>query len=51
MTQLVYALVIGFVAASLITVVRRFEPNRALARGLIFIIYLTGTLAILARLG
>jgi len=44
--QWLYALVIGFVAASMISVVRRFEPNRALARGLIVIVYLTGTLAI-----
>jgi hypothetical protein len=35
----------------MITVVYRFEPNRALARALIAIIYLTSALAILAKLG
>jgi hypothetical protein len=45
-----YALVIGFVAASMVTVVYRFEPNRRLARGLIVIIYLIGTLAIWAKI-
>jgi hypothetical protein len=49
--KVVYALAIGFVAASMITVVYRFEPNRMLARGLIVIIYLTSALAILAKLG
>lgn len=48
--QLVYTLVIGVVAASMISVVYRFEPNRALARVLIAIVCLTGTLAILANL-
>jgi hypothetical protein len=46
-----YAMIIGFVGAGMITVVYRFEPNRVLARGLIAIIYLTSTLAILAKLG
>jgi hypothetical protein len=45
-----YALVIGFIAASIVTIVYRFEPNRMLARGLIVVIYLTGALAILAKL-
>ena len=45
-----YAIVIGFVAASLVTVVYRFEPNRLMARGLIFMIYLTGTLALWAKI-
>jgi hypothetical protein len=49
--KILYAIVIGFVAASMITVVRRFEPNRALARALITVIYLTSALAILAKLG
>jgi hypothetical protein len=35
----------------MVPVVRRFEPNRMLALGLIAIIYLTGVLAILAKLG
>jgi hypothetical protein len=46
-----YALVVGFVAASMASVVYRFEPNRVLARALIAIIYLTSALAILAKLG
>jgi hypothetical protein len=45
-----YAIVIGFVAAGLVTVVYRFEPNRLMARGLIFMIYLTGTLALWAKI-
>jgi hypothetical protein len=49
--KVVYALAIGFVAANMITVVHRFEPNRMLARGLIVIIYLASALAILAKLG
>jgi hypothetical protein len=48
--QWLYALVISFVAASLVTAVYHFEPNRVLARGLIVIIYLTGTLAIWAKI-
>jgi hypothetical protein len=46
-----YAIVIGFVAASMFTVVYRFEPSRVLARALITLIYLTSALAILAKLG
>jgi hypothetical protein len=42
-----YAIIIGFVAVSMITVVYRFEPNRVLARILIAVIYLTCALAIL----
>jgi hypothetical protein len=49
--QWLYALVIGSVAASMITVVYRFEPNRMLAGALVAIVFLTGTLAILAKLG
>jgi hypothetical protein len=49
--QWLYAFVIGFVAASMITVVYRFEPNRMLAGALIAIVYLTGTLAIWAKIG
>ena len=49
--NLVYALVVGFVAASMMTVVYRFEPNRMLARALMAIVYLTGALAILAKMG
>jgi hypothetical protein len=49
--QWLYVFVIGLVVASMVTVVRRFEPNRMLALGLIAIIYLTGVLAILAKLG
>ena len=49
--KFVYAIIIGFVAASMITVVYRFEPNRALARALIALIYITSALAILAILG
>jgi hypothetical protein len=49
--KFVYAIIIGFVAASMITVVYRFEPNRALARALIALIYITSALAILAKLG
>ena len=49
--KIVHAIVIGFVAASMISVVYRFEPNRALARILIVVVYLTGGLAILAKLG
>jgi membrane protease YdiL (CAAX protease family) len=48
--QWLYGIVIGFVAASLVTTVYHFEPNRVLARGLIFMIYLTGTLAIWAKI-
>jgi predicted membrane channel-forming protein YqfA (hemolysin III family) len=48
--KFVYAIIIGFVAASMITVVYRFEPNRALARALIALIYITSALAILAKL-
>jgi hypothetical protein len=33
-----YALVIGFVTASMVTIVYRFEPNRLLARALIAIV-------------
>ena len=43
-------LVIGFVAGSMISAVRRFEPKRMLARALITLIYLTSTFAILAKL-
>jgi hypothetical protein len=49
--NLVYALVVGFVAASMMTIVYRFEPNRMLARALMAIVYLTGALAILAKMG
>jgi hypothetical protein len=49
--KFLYALVVGFVAASMASVVYRFEPNRVLARALIAIIYLTSALAILAKLG
>jgi hypothetical protein len=49
--KIVHAIVIGFVAASMISVVYRFEPNRALARILIVVVYLAGGLAILAKLG
>jgi hypothetical protein len=49
--KLLYTLVVGFVAASMASVVYRFEANRPLARALIAIIFLTGTLAILAKLG
>jgi hypothetical protein len=49
--RILYAIVIGLAAASMITVVRRFEPNRMLARALITVIYLTSALAILAKLG
>jgi hypothetical protein len=48
--QWLYVFVIGFVAASMITIIYRFEPNRRLAGALIAIVYLTGTLAILAKL-
>jgi hypothetical protein len=48
--KFVYAIIIGFVAASMITVVYRFEPNRALARALIALIYITSALAILGKL-
>jgi hypothetical protein len=49
--RILYAIVIGFVAASMITVVYRLEPNRVLARTLIALIYLTSAMAILAKLG
>ena len=49
--KFLYALVVGCVAASMVGVVYRFEPNRVLARALIAIIYLTSALAILAKLG
>jgi hypothetical protein len=49
--KFLYTLVIGFVGASMITVVYRFEPNRVLARALIAIVHLTSALAILAKLG
>jgi hypothetical protein len=49
--QVVYTLVIGFVAASMISVVYRFEPNRMLAGALVAIVFLTGAFAILAKLG
>ena len=48
--KFLYTFGIGFVASSMISVVYRFEPNRALARVLIAIVCLTGTLAILANL-
>jgi uncharacterized membrane protein len=48
--QLLYVSVIGFVAASMITVVYRIEPNRMLAGALVAIVFLTGTLSILAKL-
>jgi hypothetical protein len=35
----------------MITVVYRFEPNRALASALIALIYITSALAILPKLG
>jgi hypothetical protein len=44
-----YASLIGFVAASMIHVVDRFDPNRLLARILTAIVYLTGASAILAK--
>jgi hypothetical protein len=50
MMQWLYAIVIGFVAASMVTLVYRFEPNRLMARTLIVIVYLTGTLAIWAKI-
>ena len=43
-------LVIAFVAGSMISAVRRFEPKRMLARALITLIYLTSAFAILAKL-
>jgi hypothetical protein len=49
--KLLYALVVGFAAASMVSVVYRFEPNRVLARALIAVIYLTSAHAILAKLG
>jgi hypothetical protein len=49
--KFLYTIVVGFVGASMITVVYRFQPNRALARALIALIYLTSALAILAKLG
>jgi hypothetical protein len=49
--KFLYAFVVGFVAVSMIYVVDRFEPNRLLARILTAIVYLTGALAILAKLG
>jgi hypothetical protein len=33
----------------MVTVVYRFEPNRVIARALIVLVYLTGTLAIWAK--
>ena len=44
------ALIVGFVAVSMICVVQRFEQNRMLARILIAIVYLAGALAIVAKL-
>jgi hypothetical protein len=49
--KFLYAFVIGFAAVSMMYAVHRFEPNRSLARILTVIIYLTGALAILAKLG
>jgi hypothetical protein len=49
--KVLYAMVVGFVAASMITVVYRLEPNRMLARILMAVVYLTGALAILTKLG
>ena len=49
--KFLYVFVIGFVAVSMLYIVHRFEPNRLLARILTVIIYLTGALAILAKLG
>jgi hypothetical protein len=49
--QILYAIVVGFVAASMSSAVYRFEPNRVLARTLIALVYLTSALAILAKLG
>ena len=49
--KFLYAFVVGFVAVSMIYIVDRFEPNRLLARTLTAIVYLTGALAILAKLG
>jgi hypothetical protein len=49
--KLLYALVVGFAAASMASAVYRFEPNRVLARALIVIIYLTSALAIVTKLG
>jgi hypothetical protein len=48
--QWLYGIVIGFVAASMVTVVHRLEPNRILAGVLIAVLYLTGTLAIWAKI-
>jgi hypothetical protein len=39
------------VAASMIIVVYRFEPNRVMARTLIALVYLISAFAILAKLG
>ena len=46
-----YAGVIGFVGVSMLYLVDQFEPNRVLARILTALIYLTGALAIVAKLG
>jgi hypothetical protein len=48
--EILYAVVIRFVATSMV-VVDRYAPNRVLARILTVIVYLIGTLAILAKLG
>jgi hypothetical protein len=50
MMQWLYGIVIAFVASSLVTIVYRFEPNRLLAGALIAMLYLTGTLAICAKI-
>jgi hypothetical protein len=49
--KILYAIIIGFVAASMSSAVYRFEPNLAPARTLITLVYLTSALAILAKLG
>jgi len=49
--KILYAVVVGFVATSMVIIVDRYETNRILARILTAIVYLTGTLAILAKLG
>ena len=44
-----YVLLISFVAASMVTAIRRFEPNRTLAFFLSILVFLTAALAILDK--
>jgi hypothetical protein len=49
--EVIYILMIAFAAASLVTVVRRYEPNRLLAYVLSIAIFFVAALAILDKIG